>query len=117
MFHRDVGGIDRLVRLGLGTGVLGLGVYLLVARAAYAVTVTLLGSVLLITGMAGFCPPYVLFGNSTAEPKPGETDHFDGCCRPGPIRIQFWPFDRRRTRSNGETTGLGSHASSFRSSR
>lgn len=82
MSHRNVGGIDRLVRFGLGTGVLGLGVYLLVTGAAYAVTVTLLGSVPLITGIAGFCPPYVLFGISTAEPKPVETDGFDGCCPP-----------------------------------
>lgn len=70
---------------GLGTGLLALSAYPLVKGAAYAVTVRVPESVLLITGIPGFCPPYVLFRVSTAEPKPVETDRVDGCC---PSRIR-----------------------------
>lgn len=59
----NVGGIDRIVRIGAGA--------VLVALAA---TGTVgwwgwLGAVPLATGLMGWCPPYAMFGFSTCAVK------------------------------------------------
>ncbi len=59
----NVGGIDRIIRIGGGA--------LLVALAA---TGTVgwwgwLGAVPLATGLMGWCPPYAIFGFSTCAVK------------------------------------------------
>jgi hypothetical protein len=59
----NVGGIDRIIRIGAGA--------VLVALAA---TDTVgwwgwLGAVPLATGLMGWCPPYAMFGFSTCAVK------------------------------------------------
>nr|CBA30533.1 hypothetical protein Csp_C24020 [Curvibacter putative symbiont of Hydra magnipapillata] len=59
----NVGGIDRIIRIGAGA--------VLVALAA---TGTVgwwgwLGAVPLATGLMGWCPPYAMFGFSTCAVK------------------------------------------------
>ncbi len=59
----NVGGIDRIIRIGAGA--------VLVALAA---TGTVgwwgwLGAVPLATGLMGWCPPYAIFGFSTCKTK------------------------------------------------
>jgi hypothetical protein len=59
----NVGGIDRIIRIGAG-----------VVLVALAATGTVgwwgwLGLVLLATGLLGWCPPYAIFGFSTCKLK------------------------------------------------
>ncbi len=69
MFSRNVGGIDRVSRLALGAVLLPIGLVLLAGDHGHGWTVTVVGSVILATGVLGFCPPYALFGISTAKPR------------------------------------------------
>ncbi len=59
----NVGGIDRIIRIGAGA-----------ALVALAATGTVgwwgwLGAVPLATGLMGWCPPYAIFGFSTCAVK------------------------------------------------
>ena len=67
MFSRNVGGLDRVVRLALGVGLLPAGLLLLNGNHAYGLVLLVLGVIGLATGITGFCPPYVLLGISTAR--------------------------------------------------
>ncbi len=69
MFSRNVGGVDRAVRLAAGAVLLVIGLILLASDGAHGWWVTILGSFVLATGALGFCPPYVLLGISTARPR------------------------------------------------
>lgn len=71
MIHRNVGGIDRAVRLALGVTLLGTGIGFLLVSHAYGWTLTIFGAFVLASGVLGFCPPYVLLGISTAPPCSG----------------------------------------------
>ena len=60
---QNVGGIDRIVRIGAG-----------IALIAAAATGTIgmwgyIGLVPLATGLMGWCPPYALFGFNTCSTK------------------------------------------------
>ncbi len=68
MPRRNVGGVDRFLRVASGAILLPLGLGLAVAGHALAWTVTIVGALLLASGVLGFCPPYVLLGISTAKP-------------------------------------------------
>lgn len=68
MFHRNVGGVDRAVRVALGLLLLPTGLFLWGGHPGYGLAFTVVGVIGLITGIFGFCPPYVLFGISTARP-------------------------------------------------
>jgi hypothetical protein len=63
---RNVGTLDRAVRLVIGIGVLGL-YGALEPPLRY---VTLLGLIPLGTGLLGNCPMYTLFGISTCPKRP-----------------------------------------------
>ncbi len=59
----NVGGVDRIIRIGAGT-----------ALVALAATGTVgwwgwLGAIPLATGLIGWCPPYAMFGFSTCKMK------------------------------------------------
>jgi hypothetical protein len=69
MFCRNVGGLDRALRLALGAVLLPAGLFLLLGDRDHGWTVTLVGSLVLASGALGFCPPYLLLGISTARPK------------------------------------------------
>ncbi len=64
MFQRNVGGVDRIVRLSVGVLALGAGLFLLEGGALRvgAIIVGLLG---LVTGSVSFCPAYLPFRFST----------------------------------------------------
>jgi DUF2892 family protein len=69
MFMRNVGGIDRAVRLALGIVLLPWGLFLVAGHRDNGLLLTLIGLAGLVTGIAGVCPPYALFGISTARPR------------------------------------------------
>ena len=69
MRHRNVGGLDRAARLVLGAVLLAGGVYQMTGGLGHGLTLTILGSHVLISAIVGFCPPYALVGFSTARPK------------------------------------------------
>jgi Protein of unknown function (DUF2892) len=68
MFRRNVGGLDRVLRVTLGTVFLVTGLLLLTVNSTVGIIVTLLGVVGLVTGIVGFCGLYIPFGISTARP-------------------------------------------------
>lgn len=55
---RTIGSIDRIIRLVLGLGLVGVGVF---AETWWG----LIGLVPLLTGLLNWCPLYSLFGLST----------------------------------------------------
>lgn len=68
MVHRNVGGMDRVLRLTLG-GILFLaGLFLLTGRAKLGATIAVVGLLALLTGLVRFCALYIPFGISTAQP-------------------------------------------------
>lgn len=69
MLCRNVGGIDRALRLVLGVVVLATGLALLAGGRDHGWLLTIVGSFVLASGVLGFCPPYVLLGISTARPR------------------------------------------------
>jgi DUF2892 family protein len=68
MVHRNVGGVDRAARVALGLLLLPTGLFLWGEYPGYGLALILVGLIGLITGIFGFCPPYRLFGISTARP-------------------------------------------------
>jgi hypothetical protein len=67
MIHRNVGGWDRAARVALGLLLLPTGLLLWGGHPGYGLAFTVAGLIGLITGIFGFCPPYRLFGFSTAR--------------------------------------------------
>jgi hypothetical protein len=59
-FQKNVGGVDRGVRIVLGIAIMALGVYF---ESFWGV----LGVVVLATGIFQFCGLYTLFGASTCK--------------------------------------------------
>ncbi len=73
MFKRNLGRIDRTVRIVVGTALLIIGLFGLggwQGRAA-GVDLALFALWPLVTGLAGFCGMYVFLGISTVEKKKG----------------------------------------------
>ena len=60
--NSNVGGIDRILRILLGLGILGAGYY-------FKNWWGLVGLVPLFTGIFRFCPAYLPFGLSTCKMK------------------------------------------------
>jgi hypothetical protein len=63
MFSRNVGGVDRLVRVVAGIGILSLVFVGPQTPWGY------LGIIPLVTGLFGTCPAYSLFGIRTCKAK------------------------------------------------
>jgi hypothetical protein len=59
---RNVGNIDRIIRLILGLAIIGLGLYFGSWWGAF-------GLIFLFTAAVGWCPLYVPFGLSTCPAK------------------------------------------------
>lgn len=59
----NVGGIDRIIRIGAGAVLVGLAATGTVGWWGW------LGAVPLVTGLMGWCPPYAIFGFSTCKMK------------------------------------------------
>ena len=79
---KNVGGIDRVLRLIIGVVLVIVGPLLFCGVWSWVLTI--IGVVLLLTAAIGYCPPYAIFGISTckvktepepepkAEPEPAE---------------------------------------------
>ena len=69
MFKQNEAGWDRVARVVVGLVLLGVG--LLAVGGAWGVVLTLVALVPLVTGIAGTCPLYSLFGMSTGPVDAG----------------------------------------------
>jgi len=67
MLRRNVGGIDRVLRVTLGAILFLAGLFLLAGKATLGVIVTVVGLLALLTGVVRFCALYIPFGISTAR--------------------------------------------------
>jgi hypothetical protein len=67
LFRRNIGGIDRTVRLTAGIVLFPTGLFLMAGGYAHGQMVTILGIIGLVTGGLGVCPLYVPLGISTAH--------------------------------------------------
>lgn len=69
MFQRNEGPVDRTIRIVLGVLLLLVGLWLLngLGGAAGGIIVAVIGAILLITGITGFCGLYRLLGISTLK--------------------------------------------------
>ncbi len=59
---KNVGSIDRVIRIVAGIAIIGAGLY-------YQNWWGAIGAVPLLTGLMGWCPPYALFGWNTCSIK------------------------------------------------
>lgn len=66
---KNVGGIDRILRIVIGAAVLGYAAYLWKTTGVQPSPWYLLGAVPLLTGLIGWCPPYSLLGMSSCSTK------------------------------------------------
>ena len=69
MFRKNVGGIDRALRVTLGTILIFAGLFLLAERNGIGLLVTAIGLIVFATGILKFCGLYMPFGISTAQPE------------------------------------------------
>ncbi len=67
MVTKNVGGIDRGIRIVLGLVLLALVSLVLVGPQTRWAYFGLVGCIPLITGAIGYCPPYTLLGISTCK--------------------------------------------------
>ncbi|MBZ5722725.1 MAG: DUF2892 domain-containing protein [Acidobacteriia bacterium] len=67
MFRRNVGGVDRVLRVTLGTILFVAGLFLLTGKISLGVTLVVVGLLALLTGIIRFCALYIPFGISTAR--------------------------------------------------
>jgi len=65
MMNKNVGNIERIIRIVAGLAIIGWGV---VANNWWGA----IGAVPLITGLIGWCPPYAIFGINTCSVKKGK---------------------------------------------
>jgi hypothetical protein len=74
MFRRNVGGFDRAARVVAGGVLLAIGVGIWPQRPGPGLGIAIVGALGLATGALRFCPPYLLFGFSTARCDPQATE-------------------------------------------
>lgn len=67
MFRRNVGGIDRFLRVTLGAILFLAGLLLLFGKVTLSLAVLVVGFLALLTGIIRFCVLYIPFGISTAR--------------------------------------------------
>jgi hypothetical protein len=70
MLRRNVGGVDRAVRLALGLILLATGFFVLGPGDVLRWPALILGLMGLVSGTAGYCVLYVPFGLSTRRGGP-----------------------------------------------
>jgi hypothetical protein len=58
--NKNIGGVDRTIRLIAGLAIAGAGLY-------YQSLWGLIGVVLIVTALMGWCPPYALLGINTCK--------------------------------------------------
>jgi hypothetical protein len=68
MFSKNVGYLDRGLRVAIAIVLLFLGLYTLVG-SVWGIVLTGLGLIALVTGLLGTCPLYRLLGISTCKTR------------------------------------------------
>jgi hypothetical protein len=68
MLCRNVGGVDRVVRLALGAILFCGGLFLWIGKGSLGVIVAVVGLLVLMTGVVRFRALYIPFDISTARP-------------------------------------------------
>ncbi len=63
------GTVDRVLRIIVGIALIAVGVWVVESQAAIWI-LTIVGIVLLVTGIIGWCGLYTLFGVSTKKKEP-----------------------------------------------
>jgi uncharacterized membrane protein HdeD (DUF308 family) len=63
---KNVGGVDRGIRLALGIALLGLAFFHVITGTA-AIVAYIVGAVALITGLVQYCPAWSIFGINTCK--------------------------------------------------
>lgn len=66
---RNVGGVDRAVRIVAGVILLGMG-FAHIVTGGLAIAAYVVGAVALVTGVLRFCPAWSLIGVSTCTANP-----------------------------------------------
>lgn len=61
--NKNVGGLDRIIRIAVGAGLIAAAVLEYVGPWGY------IGAVPLATGLLGWCPPYSMLGINTCSLK------------------------------------------------
>ncbi|HEY5994632.1 MAG TPA: DUF2892 domain-containing protein [Gallionellaceae bacterium] len=69
--NKNVGTIDRIVRVLLGLALIGGGMYSVATLGIWAYVLAVVGLVLLGTAVFSFCPIWMVLGVNTCETKPG----------------------------------------------
>lgn len=64
---RNIGNLDRIIRIVVGLVIIGLGV-------AYGSWLGIIGVVPLATAVIGWCPPYAMLGMSTCRVAEKESE-------------------------------------------
>ncbi|MBZ5596878.1 MAG: DUF2892 domain-containing protein [Acidobacteriia bacterium] len=67
MFRRNVGGIDRVLRVTLGPILFVAGLFLLTGTSTTGIVLVVVGLLALLTGIIRFCVLYIPFGISTVR--------------------------------------------------
>jgi hypothetical protein len=67
MLRRNVGGVDRVVRLALGAILFCGGLFLWIGKGSLGAIVAGVGLLVLLTGVVRFCALYIPFDISTAR--------------------------------------------------
>ena len=62
----NVGGIERPIRIGAGLLTIGAGLFAGLS-STMAITLLVVGAILLLTGAVGFCPLFTLLGINTCS--------------------------------------------------
>jgi hypothetical protein len=66
---KNVGGIDRLIRAVVGIGLIGYAMSNLPGAEDWMVPAGVVGFVLILTAILGWCPAYLPFGIKTCKTK------------------------------------------------
>jgi Protein of unknown function (DUF2892) len=84
MWRKNIGPLDRAIRLAGGAVLFGAGLFLLggLEASAVGIVVAALGLWFMVTGAIGRCPLYVLLGISTLREWQGSVEQSPGSRRP-----------------------------------
>jgi len=82
MFRRNVGGLDRILRVTFGPILVLAGLVLLTGKTSVGLVITLVGVLALITGITRFCVLYIPLGISTARSKELRQSYLCDCITP-----------------------------------
>ncbi len=66
---KNVGGVDRLIRAVVGGGLIYYAMSNLPGADSWMVPAGMVGFILMLTAIFGWCPAYMLFGLNTCKTK------------------------------------------------